>query len=105
VPRLDVLFHTLLDAQRALVTFATPAAGEPDVDFVSYWEPFRPGEAGSAEHARFMRRIAACYACNREIARQWAETAAAAAHVASALPDGLNVATQGHVLRIGDFLG
>ena len=25
--RADVLFHTLLDAQRALVTFATPAAG------------------------------------------------------------------------------
>ena len=35
--RADVLFHTLLDAQHALVTFATPAAAEPDVDFVSYW--------------------------------------------------------------------
>jgi len=51
-----------------------------------------------------VRQIAACYACNLEIARQWAETAAAAAQVASALPDGLKVATQGHVLHIGDFL-
>ncbi|HET9969138.1 MAG TPA: maleylpyruvate isomerase N-terminal domain-containing protein, partial [Streptosporangiaceae bacterium] len=25
----DLLFHMLLDAQRALVTFATPAAAEP----------------------------------------------------------------------------
>ena len=33
----------LLDVQRALVTFATPAVGEPDVDFISYWVPFRPG--------------------------------------------------------------
>ena len=27
----DVLFHTLLDARHALVTFATPAAAKPDV--------------------------------------------------------------------------
>ena len=27
----DLLFHLLLDAQRALVTFATPASGEADV--------------------------------------------------------------------------
>jgi hypothetical protein len=102
--RADVLFHTLLDAQRALVTFATPAAGEPDVDFVSYWAPFRPGEAGAAEHARFVRRMAACYAGNLAIVRQWTETAQAAVHAASSLPDGLRVATQGHVLDIGDFL-
>jgi uncharacterized protein (TIGR03083 family) len=102
--RADVLFHTLLDAQRALVTFATPVAGEPDVDFVSYWEPFRPGEAGAAEHARFVRRVAASYPSNLAVARQWAETAAAAVHAAGALPADLRVATQGHVLAIGDFL-
>ena len=34
--RADLLFHLLLGAQRALVTFATPAVGEPDVDFISY---------------------------------------------------------------------
>src|SRR5689334_19938764 len=44
--RADLLFHLLLDAQRALVTFATSAAGEPDVDFLSYWVPFRPGAEG-----------------------------------------------------------
>jgi hypothetical protein len=40
--RADLLYHMLLDAQRALVTFASPATGTADVDFVSYWEPFRP---------------------------------------------------------------
>jgi Mycothiol maleylpyruvate isomerase N-terminal domain len=50
--RADLLFHLLLDAQRALVTFATPAAGEPDVDFVSYWAPFRPGGEGYGDRAR-----------------------------------------------------
>jgi hypothetical protein len=102
--RADVLFHTLLDAQRALVTFATPAAGEPDVDFVSYWAPFRPGDAGSAEHARFVRRVTASYSSNLQITRVWAETAAAAVRSAGTLPAVLRVATQGHVLLIGDFL-
>jgi len=38
----DLLFHMLLDAQRALVTFATPACGEADVDFTAYWAPSAP---------------------------------------------------------------
>jgi uncharacterized protein (TIGR03083 family) len=102
--RADVLFHTLLDAQRALVTFATPAAGEPDADFVSYWKPFRPGYEGSAEHAGFVRRASAAYSSRRTIARQWTETAAAAARAAVRLPADVKVATQGHVLQIGDFM-
>jgi hypothetical protein len=50
--RADLLYHMLLDARRALVTFATPAAGTADVDFVSYWAPFRPGAEGYDAHAR-----------------------------------------------------
>src|SRR3954453_11717366 len=38
----ELLFHQLLDAQRALVALATPSQAEPDVDAVSYWAPFRP---------------------------------------------------------------
>jgi uncharacterized protein (TIGR03083 family) len=99
----DLLFHMLLDAQRALVTFATPANGEPDVDFISYWAPFRPGTEGYDEHARFVRRVASSYRSDLVIAAQWAETAAAAAH-ASGLPADITVATQGHVLFVPDFL-
>lgn len=100
----DLLFHMLLDAQRALVAFATPASGEPDVDFISYWAPFRPGAEGYAAHARFVRRVASSYRSDLVIAGLWAETAAAAAHAAAALPADVKLATQGHVLVAGDFL-
>jgi hypothetical protein len=100
----DLLFHMLLDAQRALVTFATPAADEPDVDFVSYWAPLRPGAEDYAAHSRFVRRMASSYRSDLVIARQWTETAAAAIHVAPTLPADVKVATQGHVLFAGDFL-
>lgn len=100
----DLLFHMLLDAQRALVTFATPAAGEPDVDFISYWAPFRPGAEGYAEHARLVRRMASSYRSDMIIAARWAETAAAAARAAATLPADVKVATQGHVLFAADFL-
>jgi uncharacterized protein (TIGR03083 family) len=102
--REDLLFHVLQDAQRALVTLASPAAAEPDVDFVSYWRPFRPGAQGYAEDTRFVRRAAAAYSSGLEIAREWAQTAAAVTHAVGALPDDPNLATQGHVLAVGDFL-
>jgi len=102
--RADVLYHLLLDAQRALVTFATPAVGMADVDFVSYWVPFRPGAEGYDAHARFVRRAAAAYSADRVIVAQWRETAAAAAHAAKALPAEAKVTPRGHVLAAGDFL-
>jgi Mycothiol maleylpyruvate isomerase N-terminal domain len=100
----DLLFHMLLDAQRALVTFATPANGEADVDFISYWAPFRPGVEGYAEHARFVRRVSSSYRSDLVIAGLWAETATAAAYAAATLPAEVRIATQGHVLLAGDFL-
>jgi uncharacterized protein (TIGR03083 family) len=100
----DLLYHLLLDAQRALVAFATPAAGMADVDFISYWAPFRPGSEGYDAHARFVRRAAAAYSSDRVIVAQWRETAAAAAYAAEALRAEAKVATQGHVLAAGDFL-
>jgi len=76
----DVLFHLLLDAQRALVTFATPVETEPDVDAVTYWSPFRPGGTGSAAaqaHARFVRLAARAYSGPPGLVAHWADTAAA----------------------------
>jgi uncharacterized protein (TIGR03083 family) len=102
--RADLLYHMLLDAQRALVTFATPATAMTDVDFVSYWAPFRPGAEGYDAHARFVRRASSAYRSDLVIVAQWSETAAAAAYAAKALPADAKVATQGHVLAAGDFL-
>jgi uncharacterized protein (TIGR03083 family) len=102
--RADLLYHMLLDAQRALVTFATRATAMTDVDFVSYWAPFRPGAEGYDAHARFVRRASSAYRSDLVIVTQWRETAAAAAYAAKALPADAKVATQGHVLAAGDFL-
>jgi uncharacterized protein (TIGR03083 family) len=102
--RADLLYHLLLDAQRALVTLATPSAAPADVDFVSYWAPFRPGAEGYDAHARFVRRMAAAYRSDLMIVTLWTETAAAAVHAASTLAEDTKVATQGHVLAAADFL-
>jgi hypothetical protein len=105
----DVLFHQLLDAQRALVAFATPVTEPPDRDDVTYWAEFTPqaGEAGAraragaAAHARFVRVAASAYQPGT-LPRVWSETAAAAGRAARAC-QAVAVATQGHVLRPVDF--
>ena len=105
----DVLFHQLLDAQRALVAFATPVTEPPDRDDITYWAEFtpQPGEAGAqaragaAAHARFVRLAASAYPPGT-LARVWSETAAAACRAARAC-QAAGVATQGHVLRPADF--
>ncbi|MGI8451464.1 MAG: maleylpyruvate isomerase N-terminal domain-containing protein [Streptosporangiaceae bacterium] len=105
----DVLFHQLLDAQRALVAFATPVTEPPDRDDITYWAEFtpQPGEAGAqaragaAAHARFVRVAASAYQPGT-LARVWSETAAAVCRAARAC-QATAVGTQGHVLRPADF--
>ncbi|MFI9640404.1 maleylpyruvate isomerase N-terminal domain-containing protein [Micromonospora sp. NPDC051925] len=102
----DLLFHLLCDAQRAMVTLASPADGPPDVDDVSYWRSFPPGRDGgdAARHAWWARRSAAAFDRPTAVVRIWADTAPAAVRAAGAAdPDG-HVATQGHVLRVPHFL-
>ncbi len=45
--RRDLLFHVLLDAQRALVSFASPDPGPPDTDYVGYWSAYVSGRTTS----------------------------------------------------------
>ena len=106
----DVLYHQLLDARRALRTFATPADGPADVDAVSYWLPFsagsgQPGEPfsiGAARHARHVRVACSAYS-PVELAWEWRETSAAAVRAGRACPHAA-VATQGHTLLTADFV-
>lgn len=100
----DLLFHLLLDAQRALRTFATPAADPPDVDATSYWTAFRPGDPDAADHARFVRVAASAYAAPAELVWHYRETAEAAIRAAAAADPAGRVATQGHVLSVPDFV-
>jgi Mycothiol maleylpyruvate isomerase N-terminal domain len=105
----DVLYHQLLDARRALRTFATPADGPADRDDVSYWRDYAPGSGedaanggdGAAAHARYVRIAASAYAPGW-LVWEWSETAAAACRAARACGHEA-VATQGHVLSLADF--
>lgn len=74
----ELLSRQLLDAQRALVAFASPTTAETDVDEVSYWRPFRPSENdGGADHARFVQQAAA-HATHRGLVAHWRTTSRAA---------------------------
>jgi hypothetical protein len=102
----DVLYHQLLDARRALRTFATPADGPADRDDVSYWRAYTPDGEGSAQaeaaaHARYVRVAASAYPPGW-LAWEWSETAGAASRAARACGHAA-VATQGHVLSVADF--
>lgn len=44
----DVLYHQLLDARRALRTFASPSEEPVDVDNVSYWAEYAPSDGKRA---------------------------------------------------------
>lgn len=102
----DVLYHELLDARRALRTFASPADQPPDRDDVSYWAKYAPGDDmgyanESAAHARYVRIAAASYPPGG-LAWEWSETAAAAVRAGRACGYPA-VTTQGHVLTVTDF--
>jgi Mycothiol maleylpyruvate isomerase N-terminal domain len=99
----DVLFHLLLDAQRALIAFATPAHEPADVDFVSYWAPYKPGGRDALSHARFVRVSAAAYSSTAALVRHWQDTSEAALRAAGA-STAERIGTQGHVLDVPDFM-
>ena len=105
----DVLYHELLDARRALRTFATPSDGPADRDDVSYWRDYAPGSGedsassgdAAAAHARYVRIAASAYPPGW-LAWEWTETAAAACRAARACNHKM-VATQGHALSAPAF--
>ncbi|MEU4552637.1 maleylpyruvate isomerase N-terminal domain-containing protein [Micromonospora violae] len=100
----DLLLHVLGDAQRALVTLASPVAGPADVDDVSYWRDFPGGGGEAPRHAWWVRRSAAAFDRPTAIVELWQDTAPAAVRAAASADLKGYVTTQGHVLRVPDFL-
>ncbi|WP_299052863.1 maleylpyruvate isomerase N-terminal domain-containing protein [uncultured Nocardioides sp.] len=99
----DLTFHLLLDAQRALVTLASPGERAPDRDRYDYWSAFHPASGdGGAAHADFVRRAAAAYG-ERALLAVWRDTAPAAGHAVAVADPADLVATQGHVLTVADL--
>jgi uncharacterized protein (TIGR03083 family) len=100
----DLLYHQLLDAQRALIALASPVDGVPDVDAVTYWAPHKPGAPWAADHERFIREVAAAYSSPWDVVRIWEVTSAAAARAAAAAPSDLVITTQQHRLTVDDLV-
>jgi hypothetical protein len=100
----DVLFHLLCDAQRALVTLASPAPGPPDRDFITYWTDLPAGADDPAAVAWWVRRSAAAFRDGTGVVALWQKTAPAAIRAAERADPAGCVTTQGHVLAVPDFL-
>lgn len=100
----DLGFHLLSDARRALVTLHTPASGPPDTTAVDYWTAWRPPEPGDEEELWSTRIAASVHGGLRGIAGRYAETSAAAVVAAGRADPGGLVGTQGRVLTVADFL-
>jgi uncharacterized protein (TIGR03083 family) len=103
----DVVYHLLGDARRALAALATPAGTAPDVDFISYWEAWKPGGDDALPRARAWRAAAAAataVAGPAALTEAWRETAPAAIRLAALAPYPV-VATQGHALTVADLAG
>jgi hypothetical protein len=100
----DLGFHLLGDARRALVALATPAAAPTDTDAVGYWTAWRPPAPGDDEELWSTRIAASTQGGLAGIAARYAETAAAVGVAAGRVGAGDRVRTQGRVLTVADLL-
>jgi uncharacterized protein (TIGR03083 family) len=100
----DLTYHLLGDARRALVAMATPADGSPDTTAVDYWRPHRPSRPGDADEL-WPTRAAASVVGGFDVVRRAHAEAAEAVLVAAgrADPDAV-VRTQTSVLTVADLL-
>jgi hypothetical protein len=100
----DLGFHLLSDARRALVALNTPAPGPVDTDAVSYWTAWRPPAPGDEEELWSTRIAASVHGGLRGIAGRYAETTAAVLVAAGRVELDDPVGTQGRVLTGSDLL-
>ncbi|MEV5746424.1 maleylpyruvate isomerase N-terminal domain-containing protein [Actinoallomurus sp. NPDC052308] len=100
----DLVFHLLGDAQRALVALGTPATGPADVDAVTYWRAWKPGDPDADPSRRNTRIMASVWSGIRPLADLYAETARAVLVHARRFEGDELVTTQGHTLTVGDLL-
>jgi hypothetical protein len=100
----DLGFHLLSDARRALVALATPAAGPADTDAVGYWTAWRPPAPGDEDELWSTRIAASVHGGLPGIAGRYAETAAAVGVAAGRVEPGHLVRTQSRVLTVADLL-
>lgn len=102
----DLVVHVHLGLQEMLLGFLTPTKALPDTDSATYWTGSAPGqddEAGPLGQVRFVRLLAAAYSRPSGLVAHLRPTVAAVVLATTELAPG-SVASQGRVLRTGDFL-
>jgi hypothetical protein len=100
----DLGFHLLSDARRALVALHTPADGPADTNAVDYWTAWRPPEPGDDDELWSTRIAASAHGGLLPIAARYAETTAAVLDAASGVSPGHLVRTQGRTLTVAALL-
>jgi hypothetical protein len=100
---LDLGFHLLEDAHRALVDLGTPVHGPADTDAVGYWRPGRPSPH-DGDDLETARATASLQGGIERIARRHREAAAAVVVTAGRLRLDDVVRSQGAALTVADEL-
>jgi hypothetical protein len=100
---LDLGFHLLEDAHRALVDLATPVDGPADTDAIGYWRPGRPSPH-DGEDLWGARVAASVQGGIARIARRHREAAAAVVVAAGRLDPADVVRSQGAAMTVADDL-
>jgi hypothetical protein len=100
----DLGFHLLGDARRALVALHTPADAPADTTAVDYWTAWRPPEPGDEAELWSTRIAASAHGGLAPIAARYAETTAAVLDAAAGLRPAHPVRTQGKILTTADLL-
>ncbi|MFC8217750.1 maleylpyruvate isomerase N-terminal domain-containing protein [Streptomyces sp. NPDC057362] len=99
----DLVCHLVIDAQDVLITLATPSAGEPTRNAVTYWRVVEPPTGDDPLDALTVR-LAAAYE-QPGLLRFHLDDVGSAAGRAAALADPAGrVFTQDQVLTAGDYL-
>lgn len=100
----DLGFHLLSDARRALVALNTPAERAADTDAVDYWTAWRPPAPGDEDELWSTRIAASVHGGLPGIAHRYAETSSAVVVAAGRVGPTDLVGTQGRVLTVADLL-
>ena len=100
----DLGFHLLSDARRALVALNTPAERPADTDAVDYWRAWHPPEPGDDVELWTTRVAASVHGGLPGVSGRYAETSAAALVAAARVRPRDLIGTQGRVLTVADFL-
>jgi Mycothiol maleylpyruvate isomerase N-terminal domain len=100
---LDLGYHLLEDAHRALVDLGTPVDGPADTDAVGYWRPGRPSPH-DGDDLWSARATASLQGGIERIARRHSEAAAAVVVTAGRLSLDDVVRSQGAAMTVADDL-